>query len=82
MDVEVLIDAIKQQKETSQWKSGYIPHPATWLNQGRWEDDVEALNVKRNGQMSDKDYDLQKKEQRRLAENAKIKEKFSHIFEQ
>ena len=82
VDVEVLIDAIKQQKETSQWKSGYIPHPATWLNQGRWEDDVEALNVKRNGQMSDRDYDLQKKEQRRLAENAKIKEKFSHIFEQ
>ena len=82
VDVEVLIDAIKQQKETSQWKSGYIPHPATWLNQGRWEDDVEALNVKRNGQMSDKDYDLQKKEQRRLAENAKIKQKFSHIFEQ
>ena len=32
--------------------------------------------------MSDKDYDLQKKEQRRLSENAKIKEKFSHIFEQ
>ena len=82
VDVEVLIDAIQKQKETSQWKSGYIPHPATWLNQGRWEDDVEALNVKRNGQMSDKDYDLQKKEQRRLAENAKIKQKFSHIFEQ
>ena len=19
----------------------YIPHPATWLNQGRWEDEIE-----------------------------------------
>ncbi len=22
----------------------YIPHPKTWLNQARWEDDPEAYN--------------------------------------
>ena len=42
--VELLINAVEKQKQTEQWtKDGgrFIPHPATWLNQGRWEDDVE-----------------------------------------
>jgi hypothetical protein len=26
----------------------FIPHPTTWLNQGRWEDDLEATSQKRN----------------------------------
>lgn len=43
--VETLIAAVERQKQSSQWqKDGgqYIPNPATWLNQGRWEDDLEA----------------------------------------
>lgn len=43
--VETLIAAVERQKLSSQWqKDGgqYIPNPATWLNQGRWEDDLEA----------------------------------------
>ena len=39
--VEILIEAIGKQAETDQWKRGYIPNPATWLNQGRWEDETE-----------------------------------------
>lgn len=27
----------------------FIPNPATWLNQGRWEDDPEALLARSNG---------------------------------
>ncbi len=33
--------AIEHQRQTAQWrKEGgqFIPHPVTWLNQGRWED--------------------------------------------
>lgn len=44
VNIDVLIDAVKKQKESSQWqKDGgqYIPNPATWLNQGRWEDEVQ-----------------------------------------
>jgi hypothetical protein len=27
----------------------YVPHPASWLNGGRWEDDPNAVNPARNG---------------------------------
>lgn len=40
--VETILHAIEAQKKTDSWqKDGgqYIPHPATWLNQGRWEDE-------------------------------------------
>jgi hypothetical protein len=45
-----MIGAVRRQKQTDQWqkKDGqYIPHPATWLNQGRWEDEVEPKAQKR-----------------------------------
>jgi len=81
VDVEVLIAAVKQQINSRQWKAGYIPHPATWLNQGRWEDDIEALNIRGNGKpLSDVEYDQQKREQKRLEENAKIKKQYAHIW--
>lgn len=41
-DVQVLIDALAWQKETTQWlDEQYIPHPATWINQARWEDEPD-----------------------------------------
>lgn len=42
---DTILLAVKRQKNCAQWrrdKGQYIPHPATWLNQGRWEDEVEA----------------------------------------
>lgn len=44
--VESLVTAIKRQECSPQWsKDGgqYIPNPATWLNQGRWEDELTAI---------------------------------------
>lgn len=41
--VETLLAAIESQKKSPQWtKDGgqFIPHPATWLNGKRWEDQV------------------------------------------
>lgn len=38
---EILL-AIKAAEKTDQWRregGQFIPHPATWLNQGRWQDD-------------------------------------------
>jgi hypothetical protein len=43
-DIEVLLKAIRFQKKSSAWtKDGgqFIPHPATWLNQCRWDDEVQ-----------------------------------------
>lgn len=45
--IDVVIASVERQKASDQWiKEGgqYIPHPATWLNGGRWEDKpVEAF---------------------------------------
>ena len=40
--LETMLSAIARFKETAQWQENggqYIPHPATWLNQHRWEDE-------------------------------------------
>lgn len=51
----VIMSALDAHKKTEQWtkNSGkFIPHPATWLNQRRWEDELETdinSNSKFNG---------------------------------
>lgn len=40
-----MIEAMNLQKQSEAWtKDGgqYIPHPATWLNQGRWMDEIDG----------------------------------------
>ena len=36
-----MLQAIMEQEGTKQWKEGFVPNPGTWLNQKRWEDEVE-----------------------------------------
>ena len=49
--LESMLKAIARQKESKQWEKdggAFIPYPATWLNQRRWEDElpqVETDNV-------------------------------------
>ena len=41
-----MLAAIEVQKSSDKWTkdSGrYIPHPSTWLNQGRWKDETNAV---------------------------------------
>ena len=41
-NIEVILKAIAWQKESKAWfeKGGqFIPNPATWINQHRWEDE-------------------------------------------
>lgn len=38
--VEKMLQTIEAFKKTDEWKRGFAPMPLTWLNQGRWEDDV------------------------------------------
>jgi hypothetical protein len=43
--LEVLVASVKAHAESEQWTSEggrYIPHPATFLRQGRWEDELDA----------------------------------------
>lgn len=46
----LIIDkALDVQMETEQWKNPqYIPHPATWLNGERWNDEVEVKTLPNN----------------------------------
>jgi len=37
----VLLPAIERSKASAKWREGIIPHPATWLNGRRWEDEAE-----------------------------------------
>jgi hypothetical protein len=39
--IGVILDIIAKQKESEKWVNGYIPNPETWINQGRWMDQVE-----------------------------------------
>jgi len=42
-DILLVSDALKWQKESKQWQAEdgkYIPNPATYLNQGRWQDEA------------------------------------------
>jgi len=45
--MEMIMSALRKQKNTEQWlkdNGKFIPHPTTWLNQARWEDEVEDVN--------------------------------------
>lgn len=47
-----ILDATKAQARTDQWRKNngqFIPNPATWLNQGRWDDELAALNTGSGG---------------------------------
>lgn len=40
---ESILSAIQKHRTSDQWKKDggqFIPHPATWINQRRWEDDM------------------------------------------
>jgi len=46
--LEKILVAVEQQKKSRQWKKDkgqYIPNPATWLNQKRWDDKLEIEDV-------------------------------------
>ena len=49
--LETMLKAIEKQKGSEQWTKDngqYIPHPSTWLNQSRWEDELPAAGTSGN----------------------------------
>jgi len=45
--IEILLAAVEAQKKTTEWKpenKRFIPHPATWLNAGGWDNEIESMN--------------------------------------
>ena len=47
VSLEILLEAIENQKKSAQWckdDGQFIPHPTTWLNGKRWEDQLPVDN--------------------------------------
>jgi hypothetical protein len=40
-DIQIILSAVETQKKSRKWKEGYVPNPVTWLNQERWNDEIE-----------------------------------------
>lgn len=56
--IETLVTAVERQKCSDQWtrdNGQYIPHPTTWLNQGRWDDELPENECSRKGQFANGD---------------------------
>lgn len=50
--LEQMISAIESQRNSAQWlRDGgqYIPHPATWVNEGRWQDEEAPVRWESRG---------------------------------
>lgn len=46
--VESMLGAVEQQRDSWQWRRDngqFVPHPATWLNERRWEDEPEPASA-------------------------------------
>lgn len=41
--VDQMLKTLAWQIESEQWQRGYIPHPTTWLSQGRWDDEPDGV---------------------------------------
>lgn len=62
-----MIAAVRQQAQSDQWRRDggqYIPNPATWLNQERWEDEVRESTAPAMG--FGRSYDLSRFEEKTL----------------
>ena len=47
--LQTMIAAIHRQKDSAQWQENggqYIPHPSSWLNNHRWEDETRTAQGK------------------------------------
>ena len=51
-----IIKATRRQSKSDAWAADggqYIPHPTTWLNQGRWDDEVDRVETDAGSERSD-----------------------------
>lgn len=48
--IDSILKAIEDQKRSEDWQKDngqFIPYPATWINQRRWEDEVTPITTKK-----------------------------------
>jgi hypothetical protein len=42
---ELMTEAVQAQAKGTRWKMGYVPTPANWIRDERWDDYVEAEHI-------------------------------------
>ncbi len=61
--MQVILDSLEKFKQTTQWTKNdkqFIPHPSTWLNQKRWEDEIILENVNKEEKDVNSGYEVLK----------------------
>ena len=59
--VEAMTDAVQRQAKSPQWKKDggqFVPHPRTWLSQGRWKDSVDLVDETKHSAEAKRTADL------------------------
>ena len=77
-EFEKIMAALERQKHSEQWnKDGgqYIPHPKTWLNQERWNDQNAAQRIGSFGYYSNSSFDPEEAFQNALERSRRAAEK-------
>ncbi len=65
--LKTMLNAIEEQKKSSEWQKEngqYIPHPATWLNGRRWEDEMQITTYKKEASFDVDRAEIQSKNNR------------------
>ena len=42
---EIIADVVLRKKESKKWTTGFVPASSTYLNQKRWNDDLDKVEV-------------------------------------
>lgn len=77
--LKTMLTAIAKQKLSDQWTKDngqYIPHPATWLNNQRWLDELPVAKQKVLPAQDFRQRDYSKVEEQQMAQLAKEMEEF------
>ena len=47
VEAQEIIDALQKQVDGGHFSTdaGFVPHPTTWLNQGRWDDEIKPRSA-------------------------------------
>ena len=76
--VEQMLETLAWQKESDDWMRDagrYVPHPTTWLNQHRWDDEPQEVSLlSQQSDLVQKNVRTAKRVLARMAEQDRVKE--------
>lgn len=77
--LNTMLEAIQKQKQSAQWSDPqYIPHPTTWLNGRRWEDEMPQASAQRPGKVvSAARYEQRQYDEKALEDQLGVNDLFS-----